>query len=112
MKEEIKVIGYGSLHDKDYGTIKINDTDQVLSSVKYDPELDQYCVDNQWEIPFHKKTEIQETITKFDDLIDDIKNVKAKFIEKQMYEPAAAMRDIERDIISNKNSFIKLIKEK
>lgn len=43
-----KVKGYGFLHGKNYGTIKVKD------GITYDKNLDQYRYGNQWLIPFHR----------------------------------------------------------
>ena len=48
MKEKIVVKGYGTLHDKKFGNIKIN------SDIVYDKNEDQYRIGNQWIIPFHR----------------------------------------------------------
>ena len=50
MDEKIVIRGFGTLHDKDYGNIKM-DTPTVF----YDKEIDQYCENGQWEIPFHQE---------------------------------------------------------
>lgn len=57
MKEKIKITGHGFLHNKDYGVYNIEeDIEDIEESKKriYDAKLDQYRINDQWLIPFHK----------------------------------------------------------
>lgn len=58
MNEVIKIIGKGSLNEKKYGTLPLN---IIIDGQMYnnenlfhDKNLDQYRINKQWIIPFHK----------------------------------------------------------
>jgi len=94
-KEELKIIGQGSLHNKSFGNIKINDYE---SKIIYNNKLDQYCINGQWQIPFHtnKKTNIDYEIK---DILFNIKKMKSDNIKEQKYEISALLREIEKNLI-------------
>ena len=110
MKEELKITGKGQLHGKDFGTMKLSgDEKEPTKKIIYDPELEQYCVDGQWEIPFGIKPNIGES---FDNIIQEILLIKHEMVKEQKFEPASYMRDIERTLKELKLETLKLIIEK
>lgn len=57
MEEKLKITGKGILNTKEYGNIKINNKESDIHSkiiYIYDKKSDQYCVNGQWELPFHR----------------------------------------------------------
>jgi len=106
MKEEFKITGHGSLHDKKFGNIKIDDKKQQFKSkIMYDNKTDQYCINGQWEIPFHTSERKVDIDSKLKKIILEIKEIKSELVKNQKYELAADLRDIEKSIVGimNKN---------
>jgi len=123
MKEELKITGKGTLHGKEFGTIKISDevfdkfyqndsfkeyitSENVkIKKIVYDPELKQYCVDGQWVIPFYNDSKIESLLYK---TIEEIKELKEFFVKNQKFETSAKTRDIEKTLIYIKEEVSKL----
>ncbi len=95
-QQNVMITGEGSLYGKKFGKIK-------LENYYYDKELDQYCIDGQWLIPFHRKNkEIQSEqlidINFIDDIIVKMRLLKLDLIKKQKFELASYVRDSERQM--------------
>jgi len=71
MKEKIKIKHKGSLPN-------VNKTNDIIS---YNKEIDQFNINGQWLIPFHRteinyKNEIRKIILEIDNIKNNIKNNK------------------------------------
>ena len=75
MEEKIKITGKGSLYDKKFGEIE-------LEKISYDSETDQYNVNGQWKIPFHRSEPIDNLNYLKDSLLMLIDNIKDNFVKK------------------------------
>jgi len=95
MKEEIKITGKGSLHNKSFGIIK----DDIKKNT-YDSKLDQYCINGQWEIPYHREHGLNMDMIKNElkIFLCKMKTIKQFFVKNQEYENSGYSRDIEKSI--------------
>lgn len=103
MKEKLKITSQGSLSEKEYGSIKIEQQQVVDKVITYDRNLDQYSVNGQWEIPFHKNNNSNKGLTHLNKLKEfyyEIKNIKQYLIENQKFESSASARSIEKELLS------------
>ena len=89
--------GKGSLHGKEFGSIRLDG-----KNITYDEKLNQYCVDGQWEIPFHTEKKDKENEL-FDTAIEKVYELKCYLIKKQKFENASLVRDIEKELTKIKN---------
>lgn len=120
MIEKYKITGKGELHNKDYGKLPMDKNEIIdasnkishepIKSVIYDSKLDQFCVDNQWEIPFHRGLKNKELriMNDFKKMSFDIIDIKKYFITKQYFELASYSREIEKLLLKS----IKELKKK
>jgi hypothetical protein len=100
MKEKLKVIGQGSLNGKKYGNVKIDEEIPIVFT--YDKILDQFSVNGQWEIPFHRNNENMKISysNKLKDFYYEIKNLRNYLTEIQKFESSESTRIIEKELLN------------
>jgi hypothetical protein len=100
MKEKLKVIGQGSLNGKKYGNVKIDEEIPIVFT--YDKILDQFSVNGQWEIPFHRNNENTKISysNKLKDFYYEIKNLRNYLTEIQKFESSESTRIIEKELLN------------
>jgi hypothetical protein len=105
-KANYSVIGQGVLYNK-----PMEEELKLKRMVVYDKKLDQYCVDGQWILPFHRESKIKNYENIMLNILSDIKQLKNNLVLNQKFEAGAIMRDLERDFEKHIELVLKFIKE-
>jgi hypothetical protein len=90
-KHKYVINGKGNFYNKE--------NNDYLETIEYNSKIDQYCINGQWELPFHKSLY---------DYKSELRNILLYFINfKKKYE-----NNITNDIVLNKiNNIINDIKK-